>query len=251
MSGFSHFCAGESWEFSGKLPFSGLNIFFSCWTCAINPSRIFWFKLKVFLLFWCLMLLSQWIFYYAMEFIDTLSDTIGNRHSKCKRMEVENGMGSFLYRSVTMPERVIRYLPWKTQTPTIAGGARKQQLWRWFGWKSRFWRCDIGDLYLKNYRSFWRCVFLAIIFGNILILPWGVTIWRYILGSLFMPLGNFSQPHGAISGNTFIMGHFAKVQTKCCQAVFVWRTEFLPRCSCFTLSKKDPFHFENTQSSVF
>ena len=51
-----------------------------------------------------------------------------------------------------MPERVIRYLPWKTQTPTIAGdgGARKQQLWRWFGWKSRFWRCDIGDLYLKN-----------------------------------------------------------------------------------------------------
>lgn len=68
-----------------------------------------------------------------MEFIDTLSDTIGNRHSKCKRiMEVENGMGSFLYGSVTMPERVIRYLPWKTQTPTIAGdgGARKQQLWR-------------------------------------------------------------------------------------------------------------------------
>ena len=29
MSGFSHSCAGKSCEFSGKLPFSGLNLFFS------------------------------------------------------------------------------------------------------------------------------------------------------------------------------------------------------------------------------
>lgn len=88
-------------NFQESFPFQGWTFFFSCWTCAINPSRIFWFKLKVFLLFWCLMFLSQCIFYYTMEFIDTLSDTIGNRHSKCKRiMEVENGMGSFLYRSV-------------------------------------------------------------------------------------------------------------------------------------------------------
>lgn len=165
------------------------------------------------------MFLSQWIFYYTMEFIDTK----WHHRQPSQQMQKNHGSGKWngffsIQIRFLCQKRVIRYLPSKTQTPTIAGdgGARKQQLWRWFGWKSRFWRCDIGDLYFKNLPdNFGGACFLPSFSGTSLSdhggSRFGDTFW-----------GAFSCPWKfqptittwAISGNTFIMGHFAQVQTK-------------------------------------